>query len=101
MYPIILELRNRRAVVVGGGPVAERKILGLLEAQADVVCVAPEASEEIERLAASGRLRLLQRTYEEADLEGAFLAFAATDDGRLNGEIVAAARRRGILVNDA
>ena len=101
MYPIILELRNKRAVVVGGGRVAERKILGLLEAQADVFCVAPAATEEIERLAAAGRIARIGRPYEEADLDGAFLAFAATDDRVVNAEIVSAARRARILVNDA
>lgn len=101
MYPIILELRNKRAVVIGGGRVAERKILGLLDAQAQIVCVAPQAGEEIERLAAEGRLTYLRRAYEESDLDGALLAFAATGESALNAEIVQAARRRGILVNDA
>jgi hydroxymethylbilane synthase len=101
VYPIILDVREKRAVVVGGGSVAERKILGLLDAQADIVCVAPATSQAVDRLAREGRLRLERRAYEAADLDGATLVFAATDDDALNAKVVADARTRGVLVNDA
>ncbi len=53
-YPVILQLRGRRAVVVGGGKVAARKIHGLLEAGAEIVMIAPEAEPELQALAAGG-----------------------------------------------
>ncbi len=101
VYPIILDMRSRRAVVVGGGAVAERKILGLLEAQADVLCVAPAATPQIERLARERLIAWAERAYAPADLDGARLAFAATDDDSVNARVAAEARARGILVNDA
>jgi len=101
VYPIILDMREKRAVVVGGGAVAERKILGLLDAAADVVCIAPQAGGQIERLAHERRIRLEARRYRSGDLDGAMLAFAATDDDAVNRQIVEDARALGILVNDA
>lgn len=101
MYPIILDMRKKRAVVVGAGAVAERKILGLLEAQADVVCIGPEAGSQIERLARDRRIRLELRRYTSGDLDGATLAFAATNDDAVNRQVAADARASGILINDA
>jgi hydroxymethylbilane synthase len=101
VYPIILDMRKKRAVVVGGGAVAERKVVGLLDAQADVVCVALEASAQLEKLAAEKRIRLELRAYRSGDLDGATLAFATTDDAAVNDWIVADARASGVLVNDA
>jgi hydroxymethylbilane synthase len=99
-YMIALALAGRQAVVVGGGAVAERKVRGLLGAGADVTVVAPDATPAIRDLAASGRLALTARAFCEADLDGAMLAFAATDESRVNADVVSAARARGILVDD-
>jgi hydroxymethylbilane synthase len=100
VYPIALALRGRRVLVVGGGAVAERKVRGLLEAGAAVTVVAPSLSAELRAAAASG-VDLVERPFTEADVEGATLAFAATDRDEVNAAVVAAARARGILVNDA
>jgi len=97
-YPISLQLKDRLCVVVGGGPVAIRKARGLLEAGAKVRLVAPESAVTAEQLPA---LEFIQRSYRAGDLEGACLAFAATDDRRVNAEILREARQRGILVNVA
>lgn len=99
-YVIALALAGRRAVVVGGGAVAERKVRGLLAAGADVTVVAPDATPAIRALAAEGRLALTARAFQAADLDGATLAFAATDEDQINAGVVAAARARGILVDD-
>ncbi len=101
MYPIILTLRGRPALIVGGGPVAERKLRGLLDADADVTLVSPAVTAPIAALAAGGRVRWCERRYEPADVAGAVLVFAATDDAALNAQIGTAARAAGALVNDA
>lgn len=100
-YLVNLNLKGRRAVVVGGGSVALRKVGGLLAAGARVTVVAESPHHEIRLLAAAGRLRLEARPYAEGDLEGAFLAVAATDDEEVNARVSAEAGRRGILVNVA
>ncbi|WP_025949071.1 precorrin-2 dehydrogenase/sirohydrochlorin ferrochelatase family protein [Geobacillus thermocatenulatus] len=97
-YPIVLHLRGRRAVVVGGGKVAARKVYGLLEAEADVVVIAPEAVPDIEALAAKGEIVWRKKTFAEDDLAGAFLVIAATNDRNVN-EAVAQAATPGQLVN--
>lgn len=100
-YPVVLRLHGRRAVVVGGGSVAARKIIPLLRAGADVVVVAPAAEAAVERLAASATIVHVARPFEPADLDGAFLAVAATDNPGVNQAVAAAARERGVLVNVA
>ncbi len=101
MYPIALDLRGRTAVIAGGGSVAARKLRGLREAGARVIVVALRAGEEIRSAAERGDVELRERAFEPADLEGALLAFAATDDADVNAAVVAAARARDVLVNDA
>jgi hydroxymethylbilane synthase len=101
VYPIALNLRNRPVVVAGGGPVAARKVRGLLEAGARVTVVAPEACEDLLQAAADGKLQLELRPFADEDLDGAMLAFAATSDPAVNAAVVAAARERKVLVDDA
>ena len=80
VYPVALSVRGRRVVVVGGGAVAERKVRGLLGAQADVVVVSPALTPPLAALADVGAIGWEPRRYAPGDLAGAFLAFAATDD---------------------
>lgn len=101
MYPVALSASGRRALVVGGGPVAERKIRGLLAAQALVVVVSPTLVPQLKSLARAGAIAWEPRRFETGDLTGTFLAFAATDDEETNAAVVAAARAAGVLVNDA
>lgn len=78
-YPVFLNLRGKKAVVVGGGKVAERKILTLLEAGADITVVSPHITKRIEKEKSRGNLRHISRSYRKRDLDNAFLVIAATD----------------------
>jgi siroheme synthase-like protein len=98
-YIACLNLSGRRAVVVGGGPVGLEKVTNLLLCKARVSLVAPEAEPELAELAREGAITWEQRTYRDGDLDGAFLAIAATDDTDLNVEIYEAAEARAMLVN--
>ena len=97
LYPIFLDLDGRRCVVVGGGEVASRKARKLLQAGAEVVVISPEAKPELASVAAE----VLRRPYEEGDLEGAFLAFAATDAREVNAAVTREAREKRVPVNVA
>jgi hydroxymethylbilane synthase len=101
VYPVALSVRGRRAVVVGGGAVAERKVRGLLDARADVQVVAPALTPPLAALADAGAIGWQPRRYAPGDVAGAFLAFAATDDDATNASVAAEARAAGVLVNDA
>ena len=99
--PIFLDLTGRRCLVVGGGDVAARKVITLLEAGADVLIVSPELNETLTELARRGSIRNLKREYAHGDMEGAALVYAATDDSALHQRLYAEARGRGIPINVA
>jgi uroporphyrin-III C-methyltransferase / precorrin-2 dehydrogenase / sirohydrochlorin ferrochelatase len=89
-YPLVLDIAGRRVVVVGGGPVAARRVLSLAEAGADVEVVSPYLCETLAELIADGRAQWHPRAYAEGDLDGAWLVHTATGD-RLTDDSVAAA----------
>jgi len=98
-YPIFLNIRGKRCVVVGGGPVALRKVNILLEHEANVEVISPELCPELSQLAKSRAIQVLQKNYNGGDLQGAFIAIAATDDGEINNKVAEEARAKGVLVN--
>lgn len=100
-YPVMLNIDGKTCVVIGGGAVAERKVGGLLEAGARVRLVSPTVVPALGRLAAEGLLEWKQRAAEAADVEGAALAFVATDDPAVNRRMAAAAKAAGVPVNAA
>jgi siroheme synthase-like protein len=100
-YPVNLLLRGRRVVVVGGGRIAARKLEPLLDGDADVVVVAPRVDDEIRAWADQGRCSVVVRAFEPTDLDGAWLAFTATDDPAVNRAVFAAGEQRRIWVNSA
>ena len=98
-YPIFVELRDRRCLVVGGGEVAQRKVAGLLAAGARLTVIAPKLTSELQRLLAAGEIECVQREYQEGDLEGFEVCMVATDDGAVNAQVFAEGRRRRVWVN--
>jgi precorrin-2 dehydrogenase/sirohydrochlorin ferrochelatase len=98
-YLINLDLRGKPAVVVGGGHVAARKIADLLAAGALVKVIAPRVCDEVAGFGRSGRISMLERPFADADVGGAFVVVAATDEETVNARVSAAARNAGILVN--
>lgn len=100
-YPIFLNLERRLCVVVGGGPVAERKVLGLLDSGARVKVISPEVTGALRRLTEDGTISYIPRGYAEGDLKGAFLVIAASDAPEVNTSVWEEASGLGILVNVA
>ncbi len=101
LYPVCLNLAGRLCVIVGGGRVAERKAGGLLAAGAALRLVSPEATDDLRALAGQNKLEWLRKHYDPADLEGAFLVFAATNDSGVQERILVDARAAGLPVNSA
>ncbi|MUT64510.1 bifunctional precorrin-2 dehydrogenase/sirohydrochlorin ferrochelatase [Paenibacillus sp. NEAU-GSW1] len=101
-FPVMLQLRGERVVVVGGGRVAERKTLSLLEAGADdVLLISPMLTPRLRALANEAMIRTLEREYIIEDIAGARLVFAAADSPELNGKVAEDGRRIGAWVNTA
>ena len=96
-YPIFLELHHKPVLVAGAGAVALRKTRGLLEAGALVTVVAPGVLPEFESLP----VRLHRREWEQGDIPGHVLVFAATNRREVNAQIAAEAKRLGIPANIA
>jgi siroheme synthase-like protein len=102
LYPIFIETAGRRVIVIGGGHVGAEKVRGLLAGEADITVVSPELIPELQEHKDAGRIRHVERAYEEADLDGGYeFIMVATDDGAINADVAAAGKRRGIWVNAA
>jgi siroheme synthase-like protein len=100
-YPVFLELDGRRCLVVGGGPVAERKVEGLLAAGAIVTVVSPTLTPRLSALSIARNIHHEPRASRPGDVAGFELAFAATDDGTVNATLAREGRSRGVWVNAA
>ena len=90
-----LDLAGRRVVVVGGGSVAQRRLVGLLAAGADVEVVAPEVTPAVEAMAPE--LTWTARAYRDGDLADAWYAIACTDDPAVNAAVAAEAERARVF----
>ncbi|TAL24174.1 MAG: bifunctional precorrin-2 dehydrogenase/sirohydrochlorin ferrochelatase [Nitrospirae bacterium] len=97
-YPVFLNLKGKKCVVVGGGRVAERKVLSLLESGADITVISPELTKRLRKESvkslnrakgSKGNLRHISREYKKGDIRNAFLAIAATDSMETNKKVSA------------
>ena len=94
-FPMFVDIKKKKCLIVGGGTVALRKVQVLLDFGADVVVVAPEVISKIKEYPVT----VYQRNFEKEDLQGCELVVAATDDAGLNHEIAEAAQKQKIPVN--
>ena len=100
-YPICLDLQGRPCIVVGGGRVAERKVLGLLSCSAQVTVISPDLTKELTLLHNEGTINWVSRVFQSGDLKQAFLVIAATDDAETQQMVFDEAEANNILLNVA
>lgn len=86
-YPAFLNLQGKRVVVVGGGKIAERKILSLLKTGADITVISPRITKKIDQARLKRKFKYISREYRKGDLNKAFLAIAATDSSIVNEKV--------------
>ncbi len=98
-YPMFVNLRDRKCVVIGGGNVALRKVKALLECGAKVTLISPRPHSEITELSKKRAIHLIRRDYDKEDLEGAVIVFACTDLKNVNRKVAKDSKTRGLLVN--
>jgi precorrin-2 dehydrogenase/sirohydrochlorin ferrochelatase len=98
-YPILVDLEGKKALIVGGGRVAERKAETLLEYGASIDLVSKELTYALELLVEGRRITYLGPEFKEAFLDSVFIVVAATNDKQLNRKVSLSARRKGLLVN--
>jgi uroporphyrin-III C-methyltransferase / precorrin-2 dehydrogenase / sirohydrochlorin ferrochelatase len=97
--PVFLDLAERRALVVGGGAVAARKVELLLKAHARVRVIAPELTEELQLYRDAGRIEHIAAPFEPSHFADAVFAIAATDRTEVNRAVAAAGAARNVFVN--
>ena len=96
---MFLKLAGRPCLVVGAGTIAESKITSLLEAYAQVLVVAPDATPGVRSWAQAKRVEWRQRGFQPSDLDGMFIVVAATSSTELHKQIFQEAKQRGVLCN--
>ncbi len=95
-FPFMMDIRDKDCLVVGGGAVAYRKVLDLVQFDARVTVEAPAFCDAIMNLS---DVEVITKKYETDDISGRFLVIAATDDAQLNRDIAKDCDTRQILVN--
>ena len=100
-FPVFLDLKDRHCLVIGGGSVATRKINNLLKANANVVVISPQISEELKQFGDGDKITVIEREFELSDIALAFLVVAATDDSEVNAQIAKQANNANTMVNVA
>jgi len=100
-YPVNLDIRNRKCLVVGGGAVGTRKVMTLLDCGAKVTVVSTDVAEKLQELSDSDIIKLEKRPFQISDLDEMFLVMGATDNQEINREIHSEAERLGVLCNIA
>lgn len=98
-YPMNVDIAGRLCAVVGGGTVAERKVMTLVEAGAAVTVISPDLTPELSALAAAGTVNWQERIWQPGDVSSFFLVICATDDESVNAAAAAEARQASALVN--
>jgi precorrin-2 dehydrogenase/sirohydrochlorin ferrochelatase len=98
-FPVNLRLEERLCVIVGGGPVAERKVRSILRCTEQVTVVSPDVTPGIAELEGEGRVIHIREEYRAQHVREAFLVVATTGDPAANRAISRDARANGAIVN--
>ena len=98
-YPIMLDIRGRKAIVVGGDNVAAQKAASLAASGAQVSILNPTFCHELLQQAETGQVTLWKKAYEPGDLAGAFVVVAVASSPELVETVWAETQQRGQLVN--
>lgn len=101
-FPMFVDMTERECLIVGGGNVAYRKVMVMLDFGAKVTVVAEDICEELRKLTiddTADRIMFIKRRFERKDCDGMEMVIAATDDNALNHEIAEYCKAKGIMVN--
>lgn len=104
-FPMFVDMTERECLIVGGGNVAYRKVMVMLDFGAKVTVVAEDICEELRKLTIDdtankeNRITFIKRRFERKDCDGMEMVIAATDDNALNHEIAEYCKAKGIMVN--
>lgn len=83
----MIDLKNKQAVIIGGGKVASRRIAGLLDSEAVITVISPEATDDIKNLHNENMLTWKQKNFTSSDVQDAFLVIIATNEESVNQKV--------------
>lgn len=114
-FPMFVDMTERECLIVGGGNVAYRKVIVMLDFGAKVTVVAENICDELRKLTIDdiasedktgsytankeNRITFIKRRFERKDCDGMEMVIAATDDNALNHEIAEYCKAKDIMVN--
>lgn len=98
-YPIMLDIKEKRCKVIGGGRVAERKVATLLEYGALITVISPMVTDKLREYDNHGKIELINREYSYGDLDNSYLVYAATNDEATNKACLKECKEKGIPLN--
>jgi len=99
LYPIFINLKDKKCLVIGGGKVAERKVKALVRCGAKVHIISPQLTIALQNMAERGLVLYRCGYYQTGDLENTFLVISATDDDAVNQAVAGDCLKRNIMVN--
>lgn len=100
-FPLFITLHERRVLVVGGGPVAARKVRSIIDGGAAIHVIAPSLCDSLAKLVTHEKITHDARTYQPGDAKPFWLTVAATNDSAVNLQVAEDAHSVGALVNVA
>jgi precorrin-2 dehydrogenase/sirohydrochlorin ferrochelatase len=98
-YPVMLNMENKKCLVVGGGEISYRKIMELLESGALITLVSISINKNIKSLVDNKLISYIQDNYHTAYLENTYMVVAATNNNKVNHEIFKDCSEKLILIN--
>ena len=98
-YPINFDVEGKTCIVIGGGHVAYRKVIGLLNANANVILIAPDICDELNSLVKVGQIEWKRQNYLYGCLPSGLILIAATDNEEVNSLAAEEAKSKHMLVN--
>ena len=98
-YPMMLNIENKKCVIVGGGDIAYRKTLELIEYGADITVVSISVNEDIKVFVDNEFINYIQGRYDKTYIENAYIVIASTNDNQVNNQIFKDCSEKRILVN--
>ncbi|HCG91872.1 MAG TPA: siroheme synthase [Dehalococcoidia bacterium] len=98
-YPVYLNLKGKKVLIIGGGEIAAGKVPALQESEATIEIISPIVTDAIKEYAASGAVKWTEREYIKGDLDGVFVCIAATNVRKVNQMIFDEADEKAVLLN--
>ena len=98
-FPLFVDLNEKQILVFGGGKIATRRIISLLDFGGTIRVVAPECTNEILELSTQKLLTQEKRCYRQGEIQQPYMVIAATNNPNINHQIYYEGKQKGILVN--